>query len=56
MRRLTNPVIFELPGGSNPLPWLTALAMAAIVIGATLALVAVNESPTSPDPQVIVDR
>jgi hypothetical protein len=45
MRRHTIPVVFELPGqreGSNPLPWLTALAMAAIVIGAMLALVVVN--------------
>jgi hypothetical protein len=59
MPRHIIPDVFELPDqreGGNPLPWLTALAMAVIVIGATLALVMVSESATSPDPQVTVSR
>lgn len=38
------PDVFEIPspGKSNPLPWLTALAIAAIIIGGTLALVVSN--------------
>jgi len=38
------PDVFEIPspGKSNPLPWLTALAIAAIIVGGTLALVVSN--------------
>ena len=51
------PDVFEMP---EPVPgkqrcWLTALAMTAIVIGATLALVVVNEAPRE-EPQVTVSR
>jgi hypothetical protein len=51
------PDVFEIPEprGSNPLPWLAAFAMTAIVIGATLALVVVNEPPRD-EPQVTVIR
>jgi hypothetical protein len=44
MHRNMIPDVFEIPRPrrSNPLPWLTALSIAAMVIGATLALVMVN--------------
>jgi hypothetical protein len=47
--------VFEIPDPSandNLFPWRHALAIAAIIIGATLALVVVNEQVTTPDPQV----
>jgi hypothetical protein len=59
MRRPMIPDVFEIPGqagDAGPFPWLAACAVAAIVIGATLALVAANESGTNAGPQVIVDR
>jgi hypothetical protein len=39
-----SPDVYELPRvkHGNPIPWLTALSIAAMVIGATLALVIVN--------------
>jgi hypothetical protein len=49
--------VFEIPGQrelDDVFAWRPALAMAAIVIGATLALVVVNEAATGPDPQVQV--
>ncbi|HSS14688.1 MAG TPA: hypothetical protein VLL04_12390 [Rhizomicrobium sp.] len=51
------PDVFEIPEPmrGKPLPWLTALAMTAIVVLATLALVVANEVP-SESPQVAVDR
>ena len=51
------PDVFEIPEPmrGKPLPWLTALAMTAIVVVATLALVVANEVP-SESPQVAVDR
>jgi hypothetical protein len=51
------PDVFEIPEPmrGKPLPWLTALAMTAIIVVATLALVVVNEVP-SENPQVAVDR
>ena len=42
------------PGGGS-FSWFAALAIAAVVIGSTLALVAVNESP-SDEPQVTVSH
>jgi hypothetical protein len=38
------PDVYELPRikRGNPIPWLTALSIAAVVVGATLALVLVN--------------
>ena len=49
------PDVFEIPEPmrGKPLPWLTALAMTAIVVVATLALVVANEVP-SESPQVTV--
>ena len=51
------PDVFELPEPveARPRSWLAALAMTAIVIGATLALVMVNELPHE-EPQVEVIR
>jgi multisubunit Na+/H+ antiporter MnhC subunit len=51
------PDVFEMPDPmpGKPRSWLTALAMTAIVIGATLALVVVNEAPRE-EPQVTVAR
>jgi hypothetical protein len=51
------PDVFEIPEpmAAKPRSWLTALAMTAIVIGATLALVVVNETPRD-EPQVTVIR
>ena len=49
------PDVFEIPEQmrGKPLPWLTAVAMTAIIVVATLALVVVNEVP-SESPQVTV--
>lgn len=49
--------VFEIPEPmeARPRSWLTALAMTAIVIGATLALVVANETPRE-EPQVTVSR
>jgi hypothetical protein len=57
MNRNVIPAEYELPedvNGPHKRQWLTALAALAIIIGATLALVASNEtqSPVS----VVVDR
>lgn len=51
------PDVFEMPEPmrGKPLPWLTAIAMTAIIVVATLALVVANEVP-SENPQVMVDR
>ena len=49
------PDVFEIPEPDKPRCWLTALAMTAIVIGATLALVVANETPRE-EPQVTVTR
>lgn len=51
------PDVFEIPEPmrGKPLPWLTAIAMTAIIVVATLALVVANEVP-SENPQVMVDR
>ena len=51
------PDVFEIPEQmrGKPLPWLTAVAMTAIIVVATLALVVANEVP-SESPQVVVDR
>jgi len=51
------PDVFEIPEpmAARPRSWLAALAMTAIVIGATLALVVVNEAPRE-EPQVTVIR
>jgi hypothetical protein len=49
------PDVFEIPEQmrGKPLPWLTAVAMTAIIVVATVALVVVNEAP-SETPQVTV--
>ena len=57
MNRNVIPAEYELPedvNGPHKRQWLTALAALAIIIGATLALVASNEtqSPVS----VVIDR
>jgi hypothetical protein len=49
------PDVFEIPEPGKPRCWLAALAMTAIVIAATLALVVVNEVPRE-EPQVTVTR
>jgi hypothetical protein len=51
------PDVFELPEPmeTRPRAWLAALAMTAIIIVATLALVVVNEAPRE-EPQVTVIR
>ena len=51
------PDVFEIPDpmAARPRSWLTALAMTAIVVGATLALVVANETPRE-DPQITVIR
>jgi hypothetical protein len=51
------PDVFEIPEpmAGKPRCWLTALAMTAIIIGATLALVVANETPRE-EPQVTVSR
>jgi len=57
MHRKLVPDVFEIPEpmAARPRSWLTALAMTAIVIGATLALVVANETPRE-DPQITVVR
>ena len=51
------PDVFEIPEPMEQKPrrWLVALVMTGIVIGATLALVVVNEAPRE-EPQVTVSR
>jgi hypothetical protein len=49
------PDVCEIPEPARPRSWLTALAMTAIVIIATLALVVANEVPRA-EPQVTVTR
>jgi hypothetical protein len=59
------PDIFEIPGVQDRAQdgaqvgkrarWMTGLAMTAIIIGATVALVAMNYAPGA-DPQVTVGR
>jgi hypothetical protein len=51
------PDVFEIPEPmrGKPLPWLTAIAMTAIIVVATLALVVANEVP-SENPQVMVEH
>lgn len=49
------PDVFEMPAPPRPRRWIAALVMTAIVIGATLALVAANEAPLS-EPQITVTR
>ena len=57
MHRFEIPDVFEIPEplAVRPHAWLAALALTAIVIGATLALVVAGEVP-SDDPQVTVIR
>jgi hypothetical protein len=57
MRRHLIPEVFEIPDAreAKPAPWLAALAMTAIIVGATVALVAINYAPDT-DPQVTVSR
>jgi hypothetical protein len=47
MRHYMIPDVFELPDrkANAPRPWFAALAISAIIVGATLALVTVNEVP-----------
>jgi hypothetical protein len=47
MRPYMTPDVFEIPDRKvdSPRPWFAALAMSAIIIGATLALVTVNQVP-----------
>ncbi len=51
------PDVFEIPEpmAQKPRRWLAALVMTGIVIGATLALVVMNEVPGS-EPQITVTR
>ena len=51
------PDVFEIPEpmAERPRRWLVALVMTGIVIGATLALVVINEMPHS-EPLVTVTR
>ena len=57
MRHELLPDVFEIPEPmeAKPRSWLAALAMTAIIAGATLALVVVNEVPRE-EPQVTVGR
>ena len=51
--------VFDIPSQretNSRFPWRSTLAMAAVVIGATLALVVLNERASSPAPQVMVSR
>ena len=53
------PDVFQIPDKSqagNFLPRFSVLAMVAIIIGATLALVAMSESGAVQDPQDTVSR
>ena len=51
------PDVFELPEPmeTRPRGWLAALAITAIIVGGTLALVVANEIPRD-EPQVTVIR
>lgn len=51
------PDVFELPEpmAEKPRRWMVALVMTGIVIGATLALVVMNEVPHT-EPQIAVTR
>ena len=51
------PDVFEIPEAmeARPRGWLAALAMTAVIIGGTLALVVANEIPRE-EPQVTVIR
>jgi hypothetical protein len=51
------PDVFEIPEPmeAKPRGWLAALAMTAIIVGGTLALVVANEIPRD-EPQVTVIR
>jgi hypothetical protein len=51
------PDVFDIPEPirGKPAPWLAALTMTVIVIGATLALVVANQAPRD-EPQVTVSR
>ena len=57
MHRSDIPDVFEIPEpiDARPRSWLAALAMTAIIIAATLALVVANEVPREV-PQVTVTR
>ena len=57
MHRKLVPDVFEIPEpmAARPRSWLTAPAMTAIVIGATLVLMVANETPRE-DPQISVMR
>jgi len=51
------PDVFEIPEAmeSKPRGWLAALALMAVIVGGTLALVVANELPRD-EPQVTVIR
>ena len=53
LKQLGLPQVYGVK--EHPLPWLTAVAMTAIIVVATLALVVANEVP-SETPQVTVGR
>ena len=57
MQRSTIPDVFDIPTPRNGrvLPWLAALAMVAIIVGATLTLVVINNE-ASTEPLVTVVR
>jgi hypothetical protein len=55
MQRFSDAFAFPVPRGGELAAWLTTLAMAAIVIGATLTLVAASYVPGD-DFQVTVGR
>jgi hypothetical protein len=53
------PDVFELPSGpteTSQFPWISAWAIAAIVLGALMILVAAHEDTASPGPQITVLR
>ena len=49
MQRSTIPDVFDIPTPRNGrvLPWLAALAMVAIIVGATLTLVVINNEAST---------
>ena len=57
MRHNVIPDVFEIPDAQvgKPTAWLTALAITAIIVGATVSLVAMNYAPDA-DPQITVTR
>ena len=57
MRHDMVPDVFEIPEAmeSKPRGWLAALALMAVIVGGTLALVVANELPRD-EPQVTVIR